>query len=125
VLLSLFAAIAMTVAAVGIYSVTSYLVSSRTREMGIRIAVGASGSAVQRGVLARTARVALIGIALGLAAAFWLTRLMHGLLFQTSPLDPMVLPLVAVLLAAVSLLAAWLPARRAAQVDPLVALRQE
>jgi putative ABC transport system permease protein len=124
-LLGLFAAVAAALASVGLYAVTSYTVGSRTREMGIRIAVGAQAADVQRGVLSRAGAVAAIGLVFGLAAALALTRLMQSLLFQTSHLDPFVFAAVAVLLAGVALLAAWLPARRASRVNPIVALREE
>jgi predicted permease len=124
-LLGLFAALAAILASVGIYAVTSYVVGSRTREMGIRIAVGAQAGEVQRGVLTRAGSVAALGLAIGLAAAFGLTRLMRSLLFETSHVDPLVFSGMAALLAGVALLAAWLPARRASRVDPMIALRQE
>ncbi|NIR44375.1 MAG: ABC transporter permease [Gemmatimonadetes bacterium] len=124
-LLSAFAALAVTLASVGIYAVTNYSVRSRTKELGIRMAIGARATDVQRAVLVRAAVVAALGVGLGGGAALGLTRLMQGLLFRTSPLDPMVFVGVALLLAVVTLFAAWLPARRAALVDPLRALRQE
>lgn len=124
-LLLTFAAVAAALACVGIYAVTSYSVSARTREMGIRIASGARATDVQRLVLIRAARVTAVGLGLGGLSAFALSRLMRRLLFETSPLDPIVFSGVAALLAAVALFAAWLPARRAARVDPMVALRAD
>ncbi len=124
-LLGLFAALAATLASVGIYAVTSYAVGSRTRELGIRMAVGARAGDVLRMVLLRAGSVAGIGLGLGVAAALGLTRFIGGLLFQTSPLDPTVFLGVATLLAGVALLAAWVPARRAARVDPMTTLREE
>lgn len=125
ILLATFAALAIVLAAVGIYAVTSYAVGSRIREMGIRLAIGARAADVQRNVLARAGGVTALGLALGALAAFGLTRLMQGLLFNTSPLDPLVFSGVSGLLAGVALVAAWLPARRAGRVDPVAVLRQE
>lgn len=124
-LLATFAALAIVLAAVGIYAVTSYAVGSRVREMGIRLAIGARAADVQRAVLTRASGATALGVVVGTLAALGLTRLMQGLLFNTSPLDPVVFVGVAALLAGVALMAAWLPARRAGRVDPVVVLRQE
>jgi putative ABC transport system permease protein len=125
-LLSVFAAVALTLAAVGIFGVLSYAVAQRTREIGIRMALGAHESTVL-GLVVREAMVmAGAGVVIGLAAALLLTRwLVAQLLFETSAHDPTTFVVVAVLLSAVSLLAAYLPARRATRVDPIVALRAE
>ncbi len=125
VLFSMFAALALVLAAVGIYGVTSYGVSQRTREIGIRMALGARARDVLRDVLGETAAVALAGVAAGLAAAFALARGMAGLLFEVSATDPAVFLAVPLLLAAVALAASLLPARRAARVDPVITLRQD
>ncbi len=125
VMLGIAAAVALLLATVGVYGVISYVVSQRTREIGVRIALGASSSTVTGMVLRQGLVLAVIGVALGLAAAYGLTRLMTGLLFGVSPLDPLTYVMVAVSLTAVALLASYLPARRAAWVDPMEALRAE
>ncbi|MGD2217371.1 MAG: ABC transporter permease [Gemmatimonadales bacterium] len=125
VMLGIAAAVALLLATVGVYGVISYVVSQRTREIGVRIALGAGSSTVTGMVLRQGLLLAVIGVALGLAAAYGLTRLMTGLLFGVSPLDPLTYAIVAVSLTAVALLASYLPARRAAAVDPMDALRAE
>jgi putative ABC transport system permease protein len=124
-LLSLFAGIALLLAAVGIYSVLAYSVAQRTQEFGIRLALGAQGSDVLKLVIRQGLKLALLGIGVGLAGALALTRLLKTLLFNVSATDPATFGLIALLLIAVALVACWLPARRATQVDPLVALRSE
>jgi putative ABC transport system permease protein len=124
-LLGIFAAVALILASVGIYGVTSYTVAQRTQEIGIRIALGAEARDVLMLVLKYGARLAIIGVAVGIAAAVALTRLMQNLLFHTSPTDPYTLVFVSVTLAGVALLACYIPARRATRVDPVVALRSE
>ena len=124
-LLGVFAAIALLLVTLGIYSVLSYLVSQSRREIGLRIAIGASPGAVIRGILLRSAGLTAIGIAVGLVAAFATTRWLGSLLFDVSPVDPAVLFSVSVLLAGVSLLASFAPALRAASVDPMIALRAD
>ena len=124
-LLGLFAGIAMGLAAVGIYGVMAYSVSRRTHEIGIRMALGARGSDVLRLVVVESMGLTLAGIALGMAGAWALTRLLAGGLYGVSPTDPATFVVVALLLAVVALVASYLPARRASRVDPLTALRYE
>jgi putative ABC transport system permease protein len=125
VLFSLFAVIALLLACLGIYGVTAYSVSRRTRELGIRMALGAQSRDVSGLVIRQGMTPVLIGLVMGLAAAFFLTRLMSSLLFRVSTNDPLTFAGIATLLVAIALLACWLPARRATKVDPMVALRSE
>ena len=125
VLLGLFGALALILAAVGIYGVISFSVAQRTHEMGIRMSLGAQPAQVLRLVMGQGARMALVGIALGAAAALGLTRLMRSLLFGVSAADPLTFAAVAILLVAVALAACYVPARRAMRVDPMTALRHE
>jgi putative ABC transport system permease protein len=124
-LLGLFAATALLLAAVGIYGVTSYGVAQRTHEIGIRLALGASGERVLREVVGRGARLTLVAVAIGLVAAVAMGRLATAVLFGIQPTDPAALSAAAGVLAFVSLAATYLPARRAARVDPVVALAEE
>jgi len=124
-LLGLFAGLALTLAVVGIYGVMSYSVSERTHEIGIRMAVGAGRSDVLKMVMGQGARLAGLGVAIGILGAIALTRLMTSLLFGITPTDPATFIAVAVLMVAVVLLACFVPARRATKVDPTVALRYE
>jgi putative ABC transport system permease protein len=125
VLISVFAALALTLSAVGIYGVMSYTVTQRTPEIGVRMALGAARADILRMVFGSGTVLALLGIAIGLGAAFGLARVMTSLLFETSASDPPTFSIVPLLLLSVALLACWLPARRATQVDPLAALRYE
>jgi putative ABC transport system permease protein len=125
ILLSAFAALALTLAAIGIYGVMSYAVSQRTQEFGIRMALGAKTGDVLRLVLRRAMSLLAIGAGIGLAGAFLLSRLMQSMLFQVPPTDLWTYASILILLSSVALLACYLPARRATRVDPLVALRYE
>ena len=124
-LLALFAGVAVVMAAVGVFGVMSYTVNLRAREMGIRMALGARPSEVRRMVVTDGMRQALLGVALGVAGAIWLTRAMTSLLFEVRPGDPLTLTAAAALLLATAALACYVPARRATRVDPLIVLRTE
>jgi putative ABC transport system permease protein len=125
VLLSVFAQIALLLAAVGVYGVVSYDVSQRTGEIGIRLALGARPGNVLRLILSQAAALAVVGISLGLAAAWGLTRLMAAMLYNVAPTDTYTFLAIPVLLGAVVILAGYLPSRRAMALDPALALRHE
>jgi len=125
ILLAIFAGLALVLASIGIYGVISYIAGQRTHEIGIRIALGAQRRDILKIVLGHGTRLALIGVAVGLAASAGLTRLMSKILFGVSSLDPLTFICVAVVLTLVALAACYVPARRAMKVDPMVALRYE
>ena len=124
-LLGIFAGIALVLATAGIYGVMAYFVTQRTREIGVRIALGAQWEDVLKLILRSGMSLVAIGLTIGLAGAWALTRLMTTLLFEVSPTDPATFFIVALAVVLATLLACYIPARRAAKVDPLVALRYE
>jgi putative ABC transport system permease protein len=124
-LLAIFAVLALVLAAVGLYSVLAYSVALRAREIGVRMALGASPLQLVRGVVRDGLGLILPGIAAGLAASLVLSRLLGSLLYGVTPIDPLTYAAVSLLLLAVGILASWLPARRAAAVDPVGSLRAE
>ena len=120
-----FGVLALVLAAVGIYGVMSYVVAGRTREIGLRMALGAQSGNVRNLILRQGMTLALIGSVIGLAIAFGATRLLKSVLYGVSASDPVTFVGVTFLLASVALFACWLPARRATRVDPMIALRAE
>ncbi|PYU40570.1 MAG: hypothetical protein DMG54_22950 [Acidobacteria bacterium] len=124
-LVTIFAGLALLLAAIGIYGLMSYTVSQRTQEIGLRMALGAQLASVQRMILGQTLKLTLLGLGLGLAGAFVVARFLTSMLFGVGVYDPVTFVGVAALLIAVALMAAYVPARRAMRVDPIVALRYE
>jgi putative ABC transport system permease protein len=124
-LMTVFGSVALILAGIGIYGLMAYSVQQRTQEIGIRLALGAAPPVVRKMVVWQGMRLALAGIAVGLAAAFGLSRLIATMLFGVKEKDPVVFATVATALALISLIAVWLPARRATRIDPTVALRSE
>jgi ABC-type antimicrobial peptide transport system permease subunit len=122
-LMSVFALSALALAAIGIYGVMAYAVQQRTREIGVRLALGAAPNTVRTMVVLQGMRLALLGVFLGVGAAYGLAHYMKSLLFGVEPRDPLVFVGVPVLLAIIALIAVWIPAARASRVDPLGALR--
>ena len=120
-----FGVLAIVVGAIGVYSLISYTVSWRTREIGLRLALGANRIQIARLVLGQSLSLAIAGSLAGIAGSVAATRLMRSFLFETSPFDPLTYSIVPLLFCVLALLAAWAPARRAAAVDPMIALRNE
>lgn len=125
VCLGTFAGAALALAAIGVYGITAYAVSQRSQEIGIHIALGAQSSDVLKAVVGQAGKLAAAGLALGLTGSFIATRVIRSLLYEISPTDPLTLACITLLLAGVALLASYLPARRAAKIDPMQALRYE
>jgi putative ABC transport system permease protein len=124
-LLGIFAGVALVLAAVGLYGVMSYTVAQRTREIGLRMALGAQRGDVLRLVVGQGLRLVLVGVVVGLVASLILTRVMTSLLYGVSATDPATLVTISLVLIAVAVFASYIPARRATRVDPLIALRYE
>jgi putative ABC transport system permease protein len=124
-LLGIFGGLALVLATVGLYGVVSFLVGRRTREIGVRMSLGARPTDVLRLILADGLRLVIAGVVVGVVAALLLTRLLESAVYGVSPRDPRVFVLVSLLMMTVSLLACYVPARRAMKVDPIVALRYE
>jgi len=124
-LLGIFAGVALLLAAIGTYGVLSYLVTERQREIGIRVALGASSAGIMKLVLRQGMTIAAIGLGLGVLGAFGLARVTRSLLFEVSPTDPATYAVVGVSIIGVTLLACLVPANRAVRVDPLVAIRSD
>ena len=119
------AGVALIISLVGIFGVLSFIVAQRTKELGIRLALGASSGRVQRLVVGRALTLAGTGLAVGTIGAIYLTRVMTSLLFGVKPADPLTIAVVGAALLAMALLASWIPARRATRIDPLMALRSD
>jgi ABC-type antimicrobial peptide transport system permease subunit len=124
-LMTVFGGSALLLAAIGIYGVMAYAVAQRTQEIGIRLALGAGGSAVRRMVMLQGMRLAVTGVVIGLLCSYGLTRFIASFLFGVNALDPLVFASIPVLLTGVALLAVWVPAQRASRVDPVIALRSQ
>ena len=124
-LMAVFGGSALLLAAIGIYGLMAYSVAQRTQEIGIRLALGAGAAAVKHMVVMQGMRLALVGVVIGLASAYGLTRFIASFLFGVKALDPAVFAAIPLLLTAVALLAVWIPARRASRVDPVIALRSQ
>ena len=125
VLLTVFAAVGLLLAVIGVYGVVSYSVGLRTREIGVRMALGATTGAVRRLVVAQGTKVVLVGVVVGVAVALASTRFLRAMLYDVKPVDPVVFVAMSITMVAVGMLASYMPARRASRVDPTEALRSE
>ena len=123
--LGVVSALALILGAVGLYGVLSYVVAERTREIGVRMALGATAGAVRRLVMSQGARVVLVGLVLGVGAALASTRLLGTLLYGVKAVDPVVFATMSLAMSAIGLLASYMPARRASKVDPIESLRSD
>jgi ABC-type antimicrobial peptide transport system permease subunit len=123
--LGVVSALAMILGAVGLYGVLSYVVAERTREIGVRMALGATAGGVRRLVVSEGARVVLVGTVVGVAAALASTRLLDALLYEVSAVDPVVFVAMSIMMIGIGMLASYLPARRASNVDPIESLRND
>ena len=124
-LIGAFAVVALITAALGVFGVLSFIVAQRTRELGIRMALGAAPRDVRRLVILYGTRLAVAGLALGIVGSLALTRLIESLLFQVEPRDPTTFVTVSAILLGIGVVASWLPARRATRIDPIAALRAD
>ncbi|HLJ47613.1 MAG TPA: ABC transporter permease [Bryobacteraceae bacterium] len=124
-LFAIFAGIALMIAGVGIYATMAYSVNEKRQEIGVRVALGAPGTRIVRLVLSTALRQLAIGLVIGLAASFGVTRILKGILVRVSPTDPLTFTVIALLLCAIALVACWVPAHRATRIDPIVALRYQ
>jgi predicted lysophospholipase L1 biosynthesis ABC-type transport system permease subunit len=123
--LGVVAGLALLLGAIGLYGVLSYVVAERTREIGVRMALGATASAVRRMVVSQGARVVVVGVIIGVAVAFAATRLLGSLLYGVKPVDPIVFAAMSVMMIAIGVLASYMPARRASSVNPIESLRSD
>ena len=123
--LGILAGLSLLLGAIGLYGVLSYVVAERTREIGLRMALGATASVVQRMVVSQGARVVLVGVGLGVAVAFAATRLLGSLLYGVKPVDPIVFAAMSAMMVAIGILASYIPARRASSVNPIESLRSD
>jgi ABC-type antimicrobial peptide transport system permease subunit len=124
-LIDLFALLALALCAVGVYGTIGYWVAERSREIGVRMALGATAAVVRRQVVSQGAKVVLVGVVIGVAAAFGSTRLLGTLLFGVKAVDPLVFAAMSVTMIGMGVLASYMPARRASAVDPIEALRSD
>jgi ABC-type antimicrobial peptide transport system permease subunit len=124
-LFGLFALAALVMAAIGVYGVAAYAIAQRTKEIGVRVALGAARRDVRRLVLGQTLTPTLIGVSVGIGAAVLLTRLVASMVYGVTPLDPWTFAVAVAVLVTVALTGTWMPARRATRIDPIVALRYE
>jgi ABC-type antimicrobial peptide transport system permease subunit len=123
--LGVVAGLALLLGAIGLYGVLSYVVAERTREIGVRMALGATASAVRRMVVSQGTRVVMVGVGLGVAVAFAATRLLGSLLYGVKPVDPIVFGAMSLMMIAIGVVASYVPARRASSVNPIESLRSD